>query len=63
MPYITSVERHGQVEGKRKALRVIVRARFGEAPEALEKRIAAADETDIDALLERVAQAARIEDI
>lgn len=70
MPYITSVERHGleqgrvesQLNGKRQALRLTARARFGEVPEALEQRVMAADEAGLDALLARMAQAAQLAD-
>jgi hypothetical protein len=75
MPYITSAERigmeqglqqgraEGHLEGKREALRRVIRARFGTLPEAVERRIAVADETDLDALLERAVMAPSIEDL
>lgn len=57
MPYITSVERlgieQGRDEGKREALRRIVRARFQTAPDALEQRITTATGATLDLLLDR----------
>jgi hypothetical protein len=53
----------GRVEGKRDDVRVIVRARFGTIPAALEQRIAAADVATLDDLIPRAATAERIEDL
>ena len=54
MPYITSVERmglrEGELRGQRAMLLKTVRARFGTAPEALERRGAAADQDALDRL-------------
>jgi hypothetical protein len=51
----------GLVEGQRQALRVLVRARFGVLPQALEQRIAAADAAVLDTLIERAATAASLD--
>jgi putative restriction endonuclease len=51
----------GQVEGKREALRRLARLRFGAA--ALERRIATADDEELDSLLERIVVAAGPDDI
>jgi len=53
----------GLDEGQRQALRVLLRARFGALPlpQALEQRIAAADETALYALIERAATAVSLD--
>jgi Domain of unknown function (DUF4351) len=43
----------GKIEGKRDALRRILRRRFGALPETLERRIDAADMTQLDDLIDR----------
>jgi hypothetical protein len=75
MPYVTSVERiglergrlegreEGREEGLREALRRIVRARFGAAPEALERRIAEADRAALDQMLDRVSVVQTVDDL
>ncbi len=79
MPYITSIERlgvekgleqgleqgleKGRDEGKREALRRIVQARFGAAPEALERRIAEADRAALDQMLDRVSVVQAVDDL
>ena len=67
MPYVTSVERiglaRGREEGLREALRRIVRARFGVVPEALETRIAAADRTTLDHLIDRASVVQTVDDL
>ena len=75
MAYVTSIERigreegltqgltQGRVEGKRATLQRLVRVRFGGTTEALEQRIAAADETALDDLLDRVVVVTSLEDL
>jgi len=71
MPYITSVERmglergrqEGRQEGLRAAARGVVRARFGSIPEAVERRIAAADEATLDQLIKRVVVVPTVDDL
>ena len=53
----------GRVEGKRATLQRLVRVRFGGTTEALEQRIAAADETALDDLLDRVVVVTSLEDL
>jgi len=45
----------GRVEGQRQALQVLLQARFGVLLEAVEQRIAAADEETLNVLIERAA--------
>jgi len=67
MPYITSVERRGmergEENGKREAVRSIVRARFQTVPEALEQRIAEADQERLDQMLDRVSVVQTVDDL
>ena len=71
MPYITSVERfgleqgleQGRDEGKREAVRRIVRARFRTVPSTLEERLAAADGTTLDQMLDRVSEIQSVDDL
>jgi len=71
MPYVTSVERigvergkqEGLEQGKRQAVLQVAQARFGAVPETLERQVAAADAAELDALLERVARAASIDEL
>ena len=79
MPYITSVERigvergkqegrlegkqEGRLEGKQAMLRRQAHARFGALPDAVEAKIAAADEATLDAMADRVIVAATVEDL
>ena len=75
MPYVTSVERigvergkqegleQGLEQGKRQAVLQVAQARFGAVPETLERQVAAADAAELDALLERVARAASIDEL
>ncbi len=51
----------GRTEGQRQALRVLLRARFGALPQALDQRIAAAGEEALNALIERAANAASLD--
>jgi len=51
----------GRDEGQRQALRVLLRARFGDLSQALEQRIAAADEEVLTALIERAANATSLD--
>jgi hypothetical protein len=61
MPYVTSYERmareEGRLEAKREAVREVVRARFGTVPQALEERLATADEATLNTLIQRAATA------
>ena len=67
MPYVTSVDRIGEARalerGKRQAVLQVAQARFGSVPETLERQLAAADATELDALLERVARAASVDEL
>jgi len=75
MPYITSVERIGRArgraeeradgiqDGQRVMLRRIASARFGELSEALEQRIATADEEALNQLADRITVAAAPDDL
>ena len=67
MPYVTSVERIGVERGKQQGLeqgkRQVAQARFGAVPEALEQQVATADAAKLDALLERVARAASVDEL
>jgi len=51
----------GRAEGQRQALRVLLRARFGALPQALEQRIAAAGEEALNALIECAATTASLD--
>jgi flagellar biosynthesis/type III secretory pathway protein FliH len=53
----------GREEGKRAALRRIVERRFGVLPETLAARIAQADETTLDALLDRAITATSVDEL
>jgi hypothetical protein len=69
MPYVTSYERmareegrlegreEGRLDAKREDIRQFVRARFGSVPQALEERLAAADEATLNAFIQRAATA------
>jgi len=79
MPYITSVERlgleqglergleqgleRGRNEGKREAVRRIVQVRFRTMPSTLEGRLAAADGTALDQMLDRVSEIQGVDDL
>jgi len=79
MPYITSVqrigerigerrgeergERRGEENGKREAVRRIVRARFQTVPDALERRIAEADQERLDQMLDRVSVVQTVDEL
>ena len=71
MPSVTSVERmsraegleQGRVEGKRLAIREIVRARFGGVPDGLDARLASIDEADLDGMIRRVDTVASAADL
>jgi len=71
MPYVTSWERRGleqgreegREEGKREALRRIVQARFGAVPEAVERRIVAADRATLDQLIGRAVTIPTVDDL
>ncbi|MCA1599687.1 MAG: Uma2 family endonuclease [Chloroflexi bacterium] len=51
----------GLVEGQRQALRALARARFGDLPQVLEQRVAAADAAALTALIERAATTASLD--
>jgi len=53
----------GRNEGIREALRRIVQARFGAAPEALERRIAEADREALDQMIDRVIIVGTVDDL
>lgn len=53
----------GRDEGRREALRRVVQARFGVTPEALERRIAAADGEVLDDMLNRVSAIRTVDDL
>ena len=79
MPYVTSVERIGvergleqgkqqglelgRVEGKRLAIREIVRARFGGVPDELDARLASIDEAALDGMIRRVGTVVSVADL
>lgn len=67
MPYITSVERIGRAkgiqDGQRAMLRRVAYARFGELSEALEQRIATADEEALNRLADRITVATAPDDL
>jgi len=63
MPYITSVQRIGEENGTREALRRVVRARFQTVPEALERRIAEADHETLNELLDRASVVQTVDDL
>lgn len=75
MSYVTSVERMSRAEGleqghqqgleqgKRQAVRQVARAWLGAVPEALEQQVAATDAAELDALLDRVARAASVDEL
>ena len=56
-------EATGEIRGKREALRMVLRGRFGALPEAVEQRIAAADGDQLDAFLGRAATVARPDEL
>jgi hypothetical protein len=66
MPYVTSYERMAREEGreegrlnaKREDIREFVRARFGTVPQALEERLATADEATLNSLIQSAAPVA-----
>lgn len=51
----------GKLKGKREALRRILRRRFGGIPETVDRRIDAADTTELDDLIDRAITVERIE--
>ena len=61
--YVTSWERMGVVDGQRMALLRMVRARFGTVPEALDSRIAEADQDALDSLVDRVSTATSLAEL
>lgn len=63
MAYVTSWERMGVVDGQRMALLRMVRARFGTVPEALDRRIAEADQDALDSLVDRVSTATSLAEL
>lgn len=63
MPYITSVERIGMREGQRAMLLRMARARFGAVPEAVERRIAEADEGTLDRLADKIGAASSLDEL
>ena len=71
MPYVTSAERiglarglgQGRVEGKRLAIREIVRARFGGVPDELDARLANIDEAALDGMIRRVGTVVSVADL
>lgn len=54
-------EARGQLKGKREALRRILDRRFGGIPATVERRIDAADSTELDDLIDRAVTVERIE--
>ncbi len=64
MAYVTSWERmgrqDGELRGQRTTLLRMVRARFGNVPEALERHINAADQDELDTLVDRISTAASL---
>jgi len=52
-----------EVRSERKALRTFLKTRFGAIPRAVQRRIDAADSTQLDALLERAATITRIDEL
>ncbi len=67
MAYVTSWERmglqEGELRGQRAMLLRLVQVRFGSVPEALDNRIAQADQGLLNALVERIEQAVSLEDL
>ena len=71
MPYITSAERigletgrrEGRLEGQRAVLRRLVQARFGTVPEALGRQIDAADDLQLDQLIDRIGAASTLNEL
>ena len=67
MPYVTSFERIGRaaglVEGQRALLRRMIEHRFGTMPEDLDRRIAAADQAELEELADRLLAAPALEDL
>ncbi len=53
----------GIMQGKRDALRTLLRTRFGAIPPALEERIEAANSDELEALVVRAVQVERIEEL
>lgn len=53
----------GLVNGQRAALLRIAQARFGSVPEALERRIASADQTLLDQLTDQIATVSSLDDL
>lgn len=56
-----ALEARGEIKGKREALRRILHQRFGGAPATVERRIDAADSTQLDDLIDRAVTVERIE--
>ena len=71
MAYVTSWERIGiekgraerLLDGQRLLLRRMVRARFGDVPEALERRIDAADQEALDSLVDLLSTAVSLDEL
>jgi len=67
MPYITSVERigleEGELRGQRTMLLKTVRARFGDVPEVLERRINVADQDILDTFVERMSTVTSLDEL
>jgi len=67
MASVTSWERmglqEGELRGQRAMLLKTVRARFGTVPEALERRITAADQDALDSLVDRVSTATSLAEV
>jgi hypothetical protein len=71
MPYTTSIERMAREEGRverrleaeREAIRRVVRAHFGAVPQVLEERLASADSSALNMLIERAATVATPDDL
>lgn len=65
-PLITMFEERetrGELNGTRRALRTVLRARFGALPESAEQRIDAADAQRLDELLNRAATARNLDEL
>lgn len=63
MAYVTSWERMGLVDGQRMTLLRMVRARFGTVPEGVERHINAADQDELDILVDRISTAASLAEL
>ncbi len=67
MAYVTSWERmglqEGELRGERAMFLKITQARFGTVPEALERRIIAADQAVLDTLVDRVSTATSLAEV